>query len=85
MAIFRAGGFMPQISLYIDEVTLRKVENAAARQRVSISKWVAEQIRARLDPAYPADFADLFGAVTDSTFKRPAQLPFSRDSRREEL
>jgi len=76
---------MPQISLYIDESTLRKVEDAAARQRVSISKWVAEQIRARLEPVYPADFADLFGAVTDSNFKRPAQPQFNRDSRREEL
>ena len=46
---------MPQISLYIDEPTLKKVENAAKRQNTSISKWVAEQIRARVEPVYPVD------------------------------
>ena len=40
---------MPQISLYIDEATLKKIERAARKKRVSISKWVAEQLRARLD------------------------------------
>ena len=35
---------MPQISLYIDGPTLKKIENAALRQRVSISKWVADQL-----------------------------------------
>ena len=47
---------MPQISLYIDDKTLKKVENAAKRQHTSISKWVAEQLRSRVDPAYPAQF-----------------------------
>jgi len=46
---------MPQISLYIDEPTLKKVENAALREHVSISKWVAEQIRARVDPVFSSD------------------------------
>ena len=44
---------MPQISLYIDEKTLKKVENAAQRQHVSISKWVSEQIKTKIEPIYP--------------------------------
>lgn len=76
---------MPQISLYIDENTLKKVESAASRQRVSISKWVAEQIRARLEPAYPADFADLFGSISDVTFRRPQESSFSSDTEREKI
>jgi predicted HicB family RNase H-like nuclease len=39
---------MPQISVYIDEPTLRKIEIAAKRQKKSISKWVVEQIRSRI-------------------------------------
>ncbi len=61
---------MPQISLYIDAPTLKKVEAAASRQHVSISKWVAEQIRARVEPIYPSDFSELFGSISDPSFKR---------------
>ncbi len=76
---------MPQISLYIDEPTLRKIESAASRQHVSISKWVAEQIRSRVDPVYPPNFESLFGSISDDTFVRPEQIPFESDSRREGL
>ena len=74
---------MPQISLYIDERTLKKIENAARHRRISISKWVAEQIRARLEPEYPAQYKDLFGSVSDDSFRRPEDTPFSSDTGRE--
>ena len=76
---------MPQISLYIDEDTLKKVENAARRRNISISKWVAEQIRAKVEPVYPERFETLFGAVTDDTFQRPEQPSFAADASRESL
>ena len=74
---------MPQISLYIGESTLRKVEGAAARQHVSISKWVAEQIRAKVEPIFPKNFESLFGSISDESFSKPADLDPSSDSRRE--
>ena len=76
---------MPQISLYIDESTLKRLEKAARLQRLSISKWVAQQIRTSLDNSYPADFAGLFGSITDETFVRPAQPEFTDDIEREEF
>ena len=76
---------MPQISLYIDESTLKKVEYAAQKEHVSISKWVAEQIRSRLDPSYPQDFESLFGSISDSSWVRPQDAPFAADSWRETL
>ena len=76
---------MPQISLYIDEATLKKVENAAVKQHVSISKWVAEQIRSRVEPIYPADYETLFGSISDTSFVRPADITFSADTKREAL
>ena len=76
---------MPQISLYIDEKTLKKAESAAARQHLSISKWVAEQIRSKVDPVYPANFEQLFGSISDETFVRPDVKDFSNDSKRSEL
>lgn len=74
---------MPQISLYIDEKTLKKVENAALRQHTSISKWVAEQIRARIEPIYPLNYEELFGSILDASFSRPKESSFSSDSKRE--
>ena len=76
---------MPQISLYIDEVTLKKVESAASRQHVSISKWVADQIRSKVDPVYPKGYENLFGSVSDDSFARPDQPNFQSDSVRESL
>jgi len=76
---------MPQISLYIDRPTLKKVEIAAKRQHVSISKWVADQLRCRLDGVYPAGFEKLFGSITDSSFAEPDDLPFGADGKRESL
>jgi len=76
---------MPQISLYIDEETLRKVENAAKRQHLSISKWVSEQIRSKIDPVYPDGYEDLYGSVEESEIRRPAEVGFEEDSRREVL
>jgi hypothetical protein len=76
---------MPQISLYIDEATLKKVENAALAQHVSISKWVVEQIRTRVEPAYPAAYESLFGSISDESFTRPEDAAFTIDSRREVL
>ncbi len=65
---------MPQISLYVDEETLKKVESAAKRQHVSISKWVSEQIRSKIEPVYPLGYEELFGSVTENELVRPKHL-----------
>ena len=72
---------MPQISLYIDGPTLRKIEELAGRQNVSISRWVAEQVRSKIEPCYPPEFEQLFGSVQDATFQRPVgENPHDRPS-----
>ena len=76
---------MPQISLYIDEATLRKVESAASRQHVSISKWVAEQIRSKVEPVYPKGYEDLFGSLQEESFVRPMELDRTLDIPREDF
>ena len=76
---------MPQISLYIDEPTLKKIENAAMRQHISISKWVAERIRSSVEPVYPADFENLFGSIADETFIESTAPGFSSDTARMSL
>lgn len=76
---------MPQISLYVDKTTLKKIEHAAAREHTSLSKWVVTQIKTKIDPVYPADYEKLFGAVQDTSFKRPEELSYSEDTARESL
>jgi hypothetical protein len=76
---------MPQISLYIDEKTLKKVETAALKQHVSISKWVAEQLKNRVEPIYPLGFERLFGSITDDTFIEPKELASTVDAVRENI
>ena len=75
---------MPQISLYIDEPTLKKVEQEAKREHLSISKWVFEQIKNKIDPRYPSDFEKLYGSLSDD-FVRQEQLPIATDLKREQL
>ena len=62
---------MPKISLYIDQDTLERIKTEATRERLSVSKWVAEQINPRVQTGYPPGFEELFGSVDDETFKRP--------------
>jgi len=76
---------VPQISLYIDEKTLKKIENAAKRQHISISRWVAEQLRSKIELIYPAGFEDLFGSIQDETFVEPDEIAFDYDIQRETL
>ena len=76
---------MPQISLYIDDSTLKKIEDAAKREHLSISKWVARQLKSRVNAEYPRDFEDLFGSVAEADLSRPAQPPLDQDFPREPL
>ena len=76
---------MPQISLYIDEPTLRQVEQAAKRQNLSLSKWVTQQLKKSIEPVYPDEYAALFGSITDATFSEPDDLNFYGDTKRENL
>jgi hypothetical protein len=73
---------MPQISLYIDKDTLEKIEQAALSEDLSISGWVGKQLRKSLDTGYPANFASLYGSVSDESFVAPARESFHADAKR---
>jgi len=76
---------MPQISLYIDKETLKKVEKAADAEKTSISKWVGKQLKKSLQSNYPEDFQNLFGSIRDESFTIPKREPFDADAKRESL
>ncbi|KPP99706.1 MAG: toxin-antitoxin system antiodte VapB [Bacteroidetes bacterium HLUCCA01] len=76
---------MPQISLYIDEKTLRKIERAAQQENLSISRWVGDRIKKSLKTEYSADFSSLFGSIQDETFRSPDRSVTTEDIPRENL
>ena len=76
---------MPQISLYIDEKTLKEVEKAASDEQISMSKWVVGRIKSQLRPRYPDNYAALFGSLRDDPIERPEQIPFEKDTERMSL
>lgn len=74
---------MPQISLYVDKETLKKVNKAANLSNKSVSEWVAHKIKYTLKMNWPEGYFSLFGIVKDRTFKRPPKKSFSNDIKRE--
>ena len=76
---------MPQLSLYIDELTLKKIELAAKIENVSISKFVTKKLNESLHDSWPDNFESLFGSIQDDTFMPIDSLSFNDDIHRENL
>jgi hypothetical protein len=76
---------MPQISLYIDADTLKKVETRAKQDRISLSKWVGKALKKSIKDEYPEGFFQLCGALKETSFEIPPQGKFEDDCRRERL
>ena len=49
---------MPQLSLYIDQHTLKRVRLAAKRSHTSVSRWVRSRIAKSVESTWPEDFFD---------------------------
>ena len=64
---------MPQLSLYVTQEQLLKIENEAHAKKMSLSKWAVSKIMEKIEPHYPEGWADLFGSVSDSSFTGPDQ------------
>jgi hypothetical protein len=56
---------MSQITLYLDDATLTLVDQAAAANGISKSRWVAEIIRKYATHEWPKDCLELAGRFAD--------------------
>ena len=61
---------MPQLSLYIDNDTLYKIETAAQINKVSVSKFVSVVLRDHFFKSWPSGYQNIFGAIKDDSFKK---------------
>jgi len=64
---------MAQITLYLDDQTAQRIKRAARRQKISLSKWVAQRLEDRSNTKWPSRYDKLFGSLADSSFERPEQ------------
>ena len=76
---------MPQLSLYLDEDTLQKIEAEAKLSGTSVSKYVTSALRMHFTKTWPDWHKDLFGSISDESFAKPESIDFSLDARRESL
>ena len=76
---------MPQLSLYIDKDTLRRIEIAAGLEHLSISKYVVSKLNETLNNSWPENYEKLFGSIEDETFQRETIENFTDDIPRERL
>jgi hypothetical protein len=76
---------MPQLSLYLNTRNYERLRRVAAREHVSVSRWVADSLARTLDSRWPDGFERLFGSIQDESFQAPARQGLAADSRRETL
>lgn len=76
---------MPQLSLYIDERTLKRLQTAAKLENVSVSKYVVRKLNETMDTSWPENYQQLFGAIDDETFDVERVPSFGADVPRERL
>lgn len=74
---------MAQVTLYLDDKTLRKIERAAKSANSSISRWVKQKIEQALNDSWPPGYFDLCGKLKTEALKRPRQPVWKNDSLRE--
>jgi hypothetical protein len=76
---------VPQVTLYIDAETGARMKAAAKAAGVSVSRWVAELIRARTQAEWPASVRKLAGAWPDFPNLRQLRSSKGADAPREKL
>jgi hypothetical protein len=76
---------MAQLTIYIDDDTLAKIEKSAKREHGSISAWVKKRLAGSLAGSWPAGYFDVFGSLKNTGFVRPLQLDPKSDRKRESL
>jgi hypothetical protein len=76
---------MAQLTIYLDDESLHRIESAAGRENSSVSKWVKNRLIRSLEDQWPADYYQLLGSLADSDLERPSDPAPSADSPRESL
>ena len=77
---------MSQLTIYLEEDTLKKIDLHSHRENLSISKWVKRCILKTLDDKLQPGYFSVFGSLADEeSFSRPPEGNYAADLHRESL
>ena len=76
---------MAQLTIYLDDESIHKISEAAARENSSVSRWVKSRLLTALETQWPSGYFDVFGSLLDADLERPNQPDTNRDAHRESL
>ena len=64
---------MPQVTLYLDDVTAQLMRKQAAAAGMPYSRWVANLIASQVAAAWPLNLRQHFGAFPDMPMAEPGR------------
>lgn len=76
---------MAQVTLYIDEETIKRMRREARASGLSQSRWLAELVRERTATRWPDAVRELAGSWDDFPEADELRRPVGRDVKRERL
>lgn len=74
---------MSQLTIYLDEKSMRAVKAAARREKTSVSRWARDHLAEAARRSWPPGYFDLFGSLADAGFERASQGDWGQDIERE--
>ena len=76
---------MSQLTIYLDEASMREIKRSARREHVSVSKWARRRLCEAVRHTWPPEYFEFFGALADSDLSRPSQSDMPADASRRAL
>jgi len=76
---------MAQLTIYMDDDTVKQIEKAAHAEHRSVSKWIKNRIIQFFQKEWAEDFMKTLGSLKDVDLKIAEKVPFDHDRPREEL
>ncbi len=76
---------MAQLTIYLDDSSIKMIEDAAAREKSSVSGWVKKRLVQSLEDQWPPGYFNLFGSLGENDLIVPPAPEFSQDAPRESL
>ncbi len=73
---------MSQLTIYLDEASMKEVKKSAKREKISVSLWARRRLSEAIRHTWPRDYFELFGALRDSDLTRPPQGDLSANTPR---
>ena len=76
---------MAKLTIYLPDDVERRARSAARRNRTSVSRWIADEVKRKLDRKWPPEFLAAAGACPDFPSLEELRSGYGQDASRESL